>query len=165
MNRVTIRPVERGDRVAIEDLLTGATEFTRDEVDCALELVDCSLEQDNDDEDYAIHCAESQDEGVIGFICYGKTPLTRGTYDLYWIATDPAHRRMGLGKRMLAYLEDVLRAKDARLLVAETSSQAAYAQARSFYIKEGFREESRIRDYYAPGDDLVIYCKRYQAVK
>lgn len=165
MNTVSIRPIKRGDRGGIEDLLNRSAEFTRDEVACALELVDCSLEHGNDDEDYAAHCAESQGRGIIGFVCYGKTPLTRGTYDLYWIVIDPARRRGGVGRRMLAYLENVLRAKGARLLVAETSSQAAYAQARSFYAKEGFRDESRIRDYYASGDDLVIYCKRYQTGK
>ena len=163
MSTVTIRPIRRGDRAGIEGLLGRVTEFTREEVACAIELVDSSLTHGNDEEDYAVHCAESQGKGIIGFICYGKTPLTQGTYDLYWIVIDPARRRGGMGKRMLAYLESVLRDKGARLLVAETSSQAAYAQARSFYAKEGFREESRIRDYYAPGDDLVIYCKRYQA--
>ncbi|MEJ2744251.1 MAG: GNAT family N-acetyltransferase [bacterium] len=165
MDTVSIRPIRRGDRDGIEGLLNRATEFTRDEVACALELVDCSIEDGNEDEDYAVHCAESPEGGIIGFVCYGKTPLTRGTYDLYWIVIDPARRREGMGRRMLAYLESVLRAKGARLLVAETSSQAAYAQARSFYAKEGFRDETRIRDYYAPGDDLVIYCKSYQAVK
>jgi len=25
----------------------------------------------------------------------------------------------------------------------------------------GFREESRIRDFYALGDDRVTYCRRY----
>lgn len=165
MNTVSIRPIRRGDREGIEGLLNRAAEFTREEAACALELVDCALERGNDDGDYSVHCAESQEGGIVGFACYGKTPLTRGTYDLYWIAIDPARRRGGLGRRMLAYIEDILRAGGARLLVAETSSQAAYTQARSFYAKEGFRDESRIGDYYAPGDDLVIYCKRYQADK
>lgn len=162
MNTVSIRPVRRGDRAGIEGLLNRAAEFTREEVACAIELVDCAIAHGNDEEDYAVHCAESRDNGIIGFICYGRTPLTRGTYDLYWIVVDPARRRGGMGRRMLAYLEDILRANGAGLLVAETSSQAAYAQARSFYAKEGFRDEARIRDYYAPGDDIVIYCKRYQ---
>jgi ribosomal protein S18 acetylase RimI-like enzyme len=165
MNTVSIRPIKSGDRKAIEGLLNRAAEFTRDEAACAIELVDCAIEEGNDDEDYAVHCAESPEGSVIGFVCYGKTPLTQGTYDLYWIVIEPACRRRGLGKRMLAHLENVLRDKNAWLLVAETSSQAAYAQARSFYAREGFREESRIRDYYAPGDDLVIYCKRYQGAK
>lgn len=163
MDTVSIRPIRRGDRAGIESLLNRASEFTRDETACALELVDGSLARGNSDEDYAVFCAESPEKGIIGFVCYGKTPLTQATYDLYWIAIDPARRRGGLGKRMLGYLENILNAKGARLLVAETSSLSAYAQACSFYAKEGFREESRIKDFYASGDDLLIYCKRFQS--
>jgi len=162
MSTVSIRPIRRADRAGIESLLNRGSEFTRGEIACALELIDYSLAHGNSDEDYAVFCAESPEKGIIGFVCYGKTPLTQATYDLYWIAIDPTRRRGGLGKRMLNHLENILNEKGARLLVAETSSQAAYAQARSFYAKEGFRDESRIRDFYAPGDDLLIYCKRYQ---
>ena len=162
MSTVTIRPIGRGDRAGIKRLLSRASEFTLVEIACALELVDNSLERGNSDEDYAVFCAESPERGIIGFVCYGKTPLTQATYDLYWIAIDPSHRRGGMGRRMLHYLENILNAKGAKLIVAETSSLSAYAQARSFYTGEGFLEESRIRDFYAPGDDLLIYCKRLQ---
>jgi ribosomal protein S18 acetylase RimI-like enzyme len=162
MSTVSIRPIRRGDRAGIERLLSRASEFTPVEIGCALELVDGSIERGNNDEDYAVFCAESPENSIIGFVCYGKTPLTQATYNLYWIAIDPSNRRGGVGRNILRYLENILNAKGARLLVAETSSLSAYAQARSFYAKEGFLEEACIRDFYAPGDDLLIYCKRLQ---
>ena len=65
-----------------------------------------------------------------------------------------------MGRRLLRQVERALAERAISLLVAETSSLPAYAQARAFYEKERFAEESRIRDFYAPGDDRVIYCKR-----
>jgi len=39
-------------------------------------------------------------EGKLGgYICYGPTPMTDGTYDLYWIASDPRVRGQGSAPR------------------------------------------------------------------
>lgn len=160
MTAVSIRAAEKADRAAIEGLLAESKEFRPDEAACALELFDESFEGDGRDEDYHFACAEAEGKGIIGFVCWGKIPLTKAACDLYWIAMAPAHRRSGVGKRMLRHLEGVLRERAITLLVAETSSLPAYAQARAFYLKEGFAEESRIADFYAPGDDRIIYCKR-----
>jgi len=161
MSEVSIRPATPDDREAVARLLAGVEEFRADEAACALELFDESFGGDGTDEDYHVLCAEAEAKGIIGFVCWGKIPLTRAACDLYWIVTDPTCRRSGVGKRMLRHLEGVLREKAITLLVAETSSLSSYAQARAFYTKEGFAEESRIRDFYAPGDDRVIYCKRF----
>lgn len=161
MKGMAVRPVARDDRRPIEELLGRSPEFTREEVACALELMDEVLAQGQSEDDYIILCAESSGGEIIGFACYGKTPLTRGTYDLYWIAADPRHRRGGVGTQLLRRVEEHLAKQGVRILVAETSSLPAYAQARSFYCKEGFHEESRIRGFYAPGDDRLIYCKRF----
>lgn len=160
MTAVTVRPAATADRTAIARMLAGAVEFRADEAACALELFDDSFGGKGNDEDYHVLCAEAEGAGVIGFACWGKVPLTRAACDLYWIVTDPAWRRRGTGARMLRHLERALREKGMSLLVAETSSLPAYAQARAFYVKEGFAEESRISDFYAPGDDRIIYCKR-----
>lgn len=48
----------------------------------------------------------------------------------------------------------------ARVLVAETSGLKTYEAARGFYLRNGFIEEARIREFYKPGDDLVVYVKR-----
>jgi hypothetical protein len=44
-------------------------------------------------------------------------------------------------------------------VVAETSSQPKYENTRRFYLKCDYLEVARIRDYYKPGDDLVVYGK------
>jgi ribosomal protein S18 acetylase RimI-like enzyme len=161
MSTVSVRAIRGEDRPGLERLLSLTTEFRKEEVACAMELVDEALEHGNSDRDYTVVCAESAGAGIVGFLCYGQTPLTRSTYDLYWIAISPAQRRRGVARSLLRHLECALREKGAAILIAETSSTPPYAQARSLYAKEGFRQEARIRDFYAPGDDKLIYCKRF----
>lgn len=160
MTALSVRPAVRRDRMEIGRLLAAAKEFRQDEAACALELFEESFKGGGNDEDYHFICAETEAGRIAGFACWGKTPLTRATADLYWIVTDPAQRRSGVGRRLLRRIEGALQEKAIVLLVAETSSLPTYAQARAFYAKEGFVEESHIRDFYAPGDDRVIYCKR-----
>jgi ribosomal protein S18 acetylase RimI-like enzyme len=100
---------------------------------------------------------------LIGYACYGPTPGTDGTYDLYWIAMDPAVQGSGEGGRLLSEVERRLGRRGGRLLVAETSSRPAYARTRRFYDSRGYREAARVSDFYAPADDRLIYAKRIAA--
>jgi hypothetical protein len=46
-------------------------------------------------------------------------------------------------------------------LVVETSSRSDYAPTRGFYGRRGYTEAARVREFYAPGDDRIIYTKRF----
>ena len=87
------------------------------------------------------------------------TPGTDRTFDLYWIAVHPSSQRHGGGSHLLGEVEQRLRERGARLLIAETSSRADYDATRRFYLARGYQEVARMRDYYAVGDDRVIYTK------
>ncbi len=95
---------------------------------------------------------------LVGWICWGPTPCTLGTYDLYWMAVDPAGQRAGIGTALLAEMERRLTGHG-RLIVVETAGRADYADTRRFYQARGYRPTARIPDFYAPGDDLVVYTK------
>ena len=47
----------------------------------------------------------------------------------------------------------------ARLIVVETAGRPDYARTRAFYEARGYRRTATIPDFYAPGDDLVVYVK------
>ena len=98
-------------------------------------------------------------ERLAAFACFGPHPLTEGTYDLYWICTALDMRSQGLGGQLLACVEAEVRGKGGRLLLVETSTTPAFSAARRFYETYGYRCESVIRDFYAPGDHLVLYTK------
>jgi ribosomal protein S18 acetylase RimI-like enzyme len=99
-------------------------------------------------------------ERALGFACYGPHPLTEGTFDLYWLCTARKAQGQGIAGALLRRVEEEVRTQGGRLLLAETSSNLAYAPARRFYEGHGFRYESVVHDFYSLSDDLLIYTKR-----
>jgi len=60
---------------------------------------------------------------------------------------------------MVEFVEAALRHAGARILIIETSGVGSFAATRAFYGKLGYHEEARIRGFYGPGDDKVIFWK------
>jgi ribosomal protein S18 acetylase RimI-like enzyme len=131
--------------------------FTADEVDCALELIDGAAQPNNKDYQVLVAAREGK---VVGYVCYGPTPMTDGTFDLYWIASDPAVRGQGVGAALVSAMEGDIRRRRGRLIRVETSALEAYGPTRGFYAAMQYKEESRFRDFYKPGEDLIILAKR-----
>lgn len=152
--RARLRPLAAGDRAAIERIIRATGVFSEEEVAIALELVDAPPSAG-----YRFLVAELGGR-VAGYACFGATPLTAGTHDLYWIAVDPALHGNGVGGDLLLAVEAALRAEGARLLLIETASKPSYDATRAFYLARGCREVARVPDFYAPGDDKVIYARR-----
>ena len=90
---------------------------------------------------------------------FGPTPMTDDVYDLYWIAVDRARQGRGVGQALLRFVEDTLRARDARMLLIETSSNPGYAASVRFYQAAGYREISRIKDFYRIEDDKLVFSR------
>ena len=125
-----------------------------------MELIDAVLHNPAS-RDYIIYTAEGGGGGVEGYYCIGPTPMTAGTWDLYWIAVDPACSGSGVGKALLRHCEELAASKGATLMIAETSSKPSYDGTNRFYLRNGYGEVTRIGKYYAPGDDLVVYGKYF----
>jgi ribosomal protein S18 acetylase RimI-like enzyme len=124
----------------------------------AEELIDCYLE-DPSGSGYHILVAEV-DSTVTGYICYGPTPLTEGTWDIYWMAVTREKQGRGIGSALTKAAEkDIVRTKG-RLAIIETSSTPAYEKTRHFHLSHGYEVICRIPDFYAPGDDKLILLKR-----
>jgi ribosomal protein S18 acetylase RimI-like enzyme len=154
------------DRERIAELLVSTRVFSREEVAVALELFDVGVERQDrvgaDDAhvpDYEFTGA-FEGERVLGYACAGPTPATEGTFDLYWLAVDPAAQGKGVGRALVREVERDLRARGARLLLVETSSRPDYENTRAFYARCGYTEAARIRDFYAPADDRIMLTTR-----
>jgi len=113
--------------------------------------------------DYSFLGAFTPEDELVGYACYGPTPDTDRTFDLYWIAVDPGAQGSGSGTRLLAEVERRLKGQNARMLIVETSSRSEYEPTRHFYRKRGYAEAARVRDFYAPLDDRIIYTKRFHS--
>jgi len=152
-----LRDLTSTDRSHIERILRATAAFTDAEVLVALELVD-----ERPEVGYRFVVADV-DGAVAGYACFGETPCTVGTYDLFWIAVDPARQNVGLGRKLLDAVEHAVRAENGRLLVIETASKPEYAATRAFYERCGLELTARIPDFYARGDDKLVYCRRYDS--
>jgi len=161
----TIRPMVAADRSGVFRILENAGNFTPEEVGTALELIDEWLEL-GEHSGYLTYVLESVSEGeseVLGYVCFGPTPLTDATFDLYWIAVDKSRHRGGVGKRLLKFAEDEVTRRGGKLLLIETSSQETYGGTIAFYEKTGYELVGKIKEYYKPGDDKLIFVKRLPA--
>ena len=158
MTAIDVQPLQPAHRSQVENIVRATGVFNEDEVAVALEVFD-----DGAAEGYELMGA-FEDGRLVGYACYGATPATDRTYDLYWIAVHPAFQRAGAGARLMAEVEQRLADRPARLLVVETSSRDDYASTRRFYNKRGYQEAARLRDFYAPGDDRVVFSKRMNDV-
>lgn len=132
--------------------------FRNDEIEVAVELVTEAFKKGQEQSGYFFLFAMIGDH-TTGFVCYGPTPCTIGTYDLYWIVVDNNYRGNGTGKILMQQTEKELIASNARKLYIETSSTDKYLPTRKFYENCGYTEEARLNDFYSNGDDKVIYSK------
>jgi ribosomal protein S18 acetylase RimI-like enzyme len=80
------------------------------------------------------------------------------------MAVDPAIQGAGIGTALVLEMESRL-AGIARLIIVETAGRADYAGTRGFYGARGYRATATIPDFYAPGDDQVVYVKEVRSKK
>ncbi|MEO5590720.1 MAG: GNAT family N-acetyltransferase [Gemmatimonadaceae bacterium] len=165
------------ERMRVRDILVATGVFREQEIDVAIELFDevfgtpiaidgtstVYSTKPPPSEDYFFIGAFTGNDELVGFACYGPTPGTDRTFDLYWIAVHPSEQGSGSGTVLLNEVERRLRGLNARLIVVETSSRADYKNTRGFYFRRGYAEAARAKDFYAPADDRITFTKRLQS--
>src|SRR5262245_10566560 len=102
------RRLELGDRGGVERALRSDGTFDDGEVAVALELVDDALL--NETSDYEVRVGVDEEGEVAGYICFGPTPMTAATYDLYWVVTHTRARGHGLAAQLIGAMEQEIRA-------------------------------------------------------
>ena len=152
------------DRDRITQILDATRVFRSEEVNVALELFDDVFAPNAPRAgDYVFLGAFTPEDELVGYACYGPTPDPDRTFDLYWIAVDPGAQGTGGGTGLLTEVERRLEGHNARMLVVETSSRSEYAPTRRFYETRGYAEAARVREFYAPLDDRIIFTKRFHS--
>lgn len=155
---MAIHPFHKDHLEPLVDIVKATDVFRPDEVEVARELMEVVADRPGQ-QDYVIATYVDEQNVIRGYYCIGHTPMTESTYDLYWIAVDPRSHGQGIGKQLLRHCEEYIKANGGKLVVAETSSMAKYEKTRLFYEHNHYTEASRINDYYARGDGLVVYIK------
>ncbi|HEY2894714.1 MAG TPA: GNAT family N-acetyltransferase [Pirellulales bacterium] len=153
-----IRPTEPADSRVLAALATQTGVFKPHEIQ-ALEEVLADYHAGNN---RLGHHSVTFEEGkeILGFAYYAPAAMTDRTWYLYWIAVTRHTQARGIGSKLLKHVEDDVRAQRGRILLIETSSQPLYDLTREFYVKHSYEQASVIADFYADGDDLVVFGKR-----
>lgn len=169
-----LRHLSSADRGRIEAITRAVGLFREDEIPVALEVFDEAVRADTGTSPYGVGLGADPypysalgadvDGRLAGWICWGPTPCTLGTYDLYWMAVDPALQGSGIGTALVAEMERRL-AGLARLIIVETTGRADYAATRRFYEARSYRATATIPDFYGPGDDQVVFVKAVRSEK
>ena len=154
-----LRAMAADDKPAIMQILRVVPEFMPDEVEVAEEVIDSYLD-DPVGSGYHVIIAEVNSI-VTGYICYGPTPLTNGTWDLYWMAVAPEKQGLGIGKTLMVSAEEEIKRARGRMAIIETSSKPQYERTRGFHYSRGYKLVCQITDFYAPGDDKLLLQKRF----
>jgi len=160
----SLSPLDREPLVAmVSESWQGAATFRPAEVSCAIELLDAALAR-AEGNTYEVLVADEPvgDAAVgrpVGYVCFGQTPMTEATFDLYWLVVSASERGRGLGRALVSGFEDHLRERGARTVRVETSSLEGQGGASRFYESAGYRRAGVIPDFYRAGDDLLIFAK------
>ena len=150
-----------GDRHAVPALAASTGFFSDEEIAVAAELVEARLGQGLAS-GYRFVFAERGD-ALDGYVCFGQIPLTRSSFDLYWIAVRPEAQRSGLGRRLMERAEAAARDLGGTAMYIETSTRAQYLPTRTFYRRLGYRLAAELPDFYGPGDGQAIFTKQLRA--
>ncbi len=97
---------------------------------------------------------------LLGYACYGPSPMTVGTWDVYWVIVSSRARRRGVGGALIRAVLRAVRARGGRRLIIDTSSQASYGPARALYASAGLRPLCKVPDYYKKGWHRITYFKK-----
>src|SRR4051794_30062830 len=150
-----IRPAEPADTPTLIAMTAATGVFKPLEVDTLREVLD----------DYHAHeaaagarCFVLEEAGEVrGFEYHAPEPMTEGTWTLWWIVVKPGIQGKGLGLRLLRFAEADARQRHGRVFFIETSGTPHYEPTRRFYLKYDYHQEAVLRDYYAAGDDKIVF--------
>jgi ribosomal protein S18 acetylase RimI-like enzyme len=155
--QIAIRPGRIEDETAVMKFIERTGFFRPVEMDIAREVfTDAAYNKPGCT--YQSYVAEIGGK-LVGWICFGATPCTLGTFDMYWIAVDPDRQGEGIGRQLSSFAEQQILKQNGRLIVVETSGMPRYESTRKFYEKTGYILAAEVPDFYAAGDPKCIYLK------
>ena len=145
------------DVAVVRDMTEASGFFRASEVEVAAELVAERLVKGLAS---GYRFVFAQEGGLTqGYACYGPIAGTLHSWDLYWIVVQNELRGQGLGRGLMSLVEQRVWGEGGERVYVETSSQPRYRPTRRFYQSLGYAPQAVLPDFYAPGDDKVIYSK------
>ncbi len=158
---LTIRAATQADAVVIREIAIATGLFDEESWPEVSVMMSESIDAVESDHTWIV--AESADgHNVLGAGYYAPEPFAHRMWNLYFLGVMPGSQGSGVGRSLVTHVEDVLRARGERVLIIETSGVHSFEPTRTFYRQNGYDEEARIREFYGPGDDKVVFWKALQ---
>ena len=104
-------------------------------------------------------CVIDVEDEPLGVAYYQPALATDRTWYLTMIGVRLDRQGQGRGAALMEYVEKTLQESGQRVLLVETSGSEDFDLTRTFYTKCGYEQEARVRDYYAVGEDMVLFRK------
>jgi len=155
-----IRAPETSDVERIKEIAVDAGMFEADEVAFFDDLLLGYLDGSSADHRWLV--VDGPEGAAVAAAYWAPEPFADRVWNLYFLAVAPEGQGRGLGTSIVGHIERELRSLGddvARVLIVETSSTDQYRRTRAFYRSLGYDEEARIRQFYGPGDDKVVFWK------
>ena len=146
------------DREQLVEIISQGAGFRPQEIAIAIELLDAALARAEGNTYEALVAVDDDGGQLTGYACFGATPMTDATFDLYWLVVADGARGRGLGAALFSAVVNELAGR-AKLIRVETSSLEGQGGARRFYEKIGFKLVGEIPGFYREGDDLLTFAK------
>ena len=147
-----IRPARPADRPAVLSVAVTSGLFPPDGVDELAARFDARPEGDE-------WLVDDDGGGPVAVLLHAPDAMADRVRTVLLIAVNRAEHGRGRGRALMGRVEAELAAQGTRLLLVETSGTDGFARTRGFYRMLGYDEEARIRDYYADGDDKIVFRK------
>ncbi|MCF8381206.1 MAG: GNAT family N-acetyltransferase [Bacteroidales bacterium] len=153
------KQLQESDISYIEDILNSSNFFYDHEVKVALELAQENLTDGEEKSGYIFIICEVE-EKPVAFACYGKTPCTEDSFDLYWIAAHQNQMGKGIGKILMKMIDEDIKNLGGKSIWIETSSRPLYEPTRQFYIKTQCELVAELPDFYGKNDNKLVFLRK-----
>lgn len=97
---------------------------------------------------------------IVGFYYARQEEMADKVWNMLIIAIDNNVQGQGLGRQLVAHLEQQLREQNQRMLMIDTSSDAQFKSTQQFYKNLGYKHVATIPNYWMKGEDKITFIKQ-----
>ena len=155
-----LRPASPADRAALLAVAASTGIFAAGEAEALLGSALDDLHSGVSGPDFtAVVWIDPSSGKPGGWVYFSPDTHSDRAWQLWWIGVAPDQQKRGIGSMLLKHVEQVVRDRNGKVLLIETSSLPGFTNTQLFYTRHGYRECGRIPDYYDDGDSKVIFAK------